>query len=79
MEYTSRNTNRLKQMKKNRTIKDKSAAIITIIDAPKMSKNGRKDIADWMRRTATFLEKHAAELSPRFRARYIYNEQTDRK
>jgi len=53
-------------------MKDKSQAIITIYDAPKMSKKGRKAIADWMRRQARFLEHHSGELSSRFRARYMY-------
>lgn len=50
----------------------KSAAIITIKDAANMSPKGRKAIAAWMRRQAEFLEKHAKELSPTFRARYLY-------
>lgn len=52
--------------------KSKSAATITIHDAAKMTAKGRKAIAAWMRRQAGFLEKHAKELSPRFRARYLY-------
>jgi hypothetical protein len=52
--------------------KEKSAAIVTIKDAPKMSRKGRKDIASWLRRQATFLEKHADQFAGRFTARYIY-------
>jgi hypothetical protein len=52
--------------------KDKSAAILTIFDAAKMSAKGRRQIAAWLKRQAAFLEKHAKELAPRFRARYLY-------
>lgn len=37
-----------------------------------MSKKGRKDIADWLRRQAGFLERSGSLLSKRFTARYIY-------
>lgn len=53
-------------------MKEKSAAIVTIKDAPKMTKRGRKNIAAWLRRQAGFLEKHSDQLSHRFTARYIY-------
>jgi hypothetical protein len=52
--------------------KEKSAAIVTIKDAPNMTPAGRKRIAQWLRRQASFLERHAKELSPRFVARYLY-------
>jgi hypothetical protein len=53
-------------------MKTKSAATLTVHDAPKMSKKGRKSIADWLRRQAGFIEKNADELSARFTARYLY-------
>jgi hypothetical protein len=53
-------------------MKTKSAAIVTIKDAPKMSKRGRKAIAAWLRRQAVFLEQYGTKLSPRFTARYLY-------
>lgn len=53
-------------------MKTKSAAIITIRDAAKMSKKGKRDIVAWMRRQAEFLEKHNDELSSRYTARYLY-------
>lgn len=53
-------------------MKEKSAAIVTIKDAPKMSRRGRKAIADWLRRQANFLETNADQLSNRFTARYLY-------
>lgn len=52
--------------------KAKSAAILTLKEAPKMTKRGREDIAAWLRRQASFLEKHADQLSDRFVARYLY-------
>jgi len=51
----------------------KSAAIITIHNAPTMHTRGRKSVAAWMRKQADFLEKHAKELPSKFVARYLYN------
>lgn len=53
-------------------MKEQSAAILTIKDAPNMTKRGRKNIAMWLRRQAGFLDKHADKLSRRFTARYLY-------
>ena len=50
----------------------KSAAVVTIRNAPAMTKRGRKAIAAWLRRHATFLEKHGNEYSTRFTGRYLY-------
>lgn len=50
----------------------KSAAIVTIRDAAMMTPSGRKNVANWLVRQAKFLRTHAAELSPGFRARYLY-------
>ena len=52
--------------------KDKSAAVLTIKDAPKMSEKGRKAIALWLRRQAGFLLKHNKQLANRYTARYLY-------
>lgn len=52
--------------------KEHAAAIITIKDAAKMTARGRRDIARWLRRHASFLERHASEFSARFTARYLY-------
>ena len=52
--------------------KTKSAAIVTIYDAPSMSKRGRKSIAKWLRQRADIIEKEADALAPRFTSRYIY-------
>lgn len=52
--------------------KIQSAAILTVRDAPGMTKRGRKQIAAWMRRQAAFFEKHGDNYSKRFTARYLY-------
>jgi len=52
--------------------KEKSAAIITIHDAPNMTRRGRKHIAAWLRRQAEFLEQDGDKFSKRFTARYLY-------
>jgi hypothetical protein len=51
----------------------KSAAIVTINAPGKMTKTGRKAIADWLRRTATDLYKLGDRYTEtRFTARYLY-------
>lgn len=50
----------------------KSAAILTVKDAPKMSATGKKAIANWLRRQATMLEREGKHYSARFTARYLY-------
>ena len=51
---------------------DKSAAILTVKDAPKMTPRGRKQIATWLRRQAAFLESDGKRFASRFTARYLY-------
>lgn len=55
--------------------KEKSAAIVTIHDAPNMTTKGRRAIVAWLRRQAGFLENNSKQLSKRFTARYIYADQ----
>ena len=50
----------------------KTAAVVTITDAPNMSKRGRTDIALWLCRQADFLKNHNTELARRYQARYEY-------
>lgn len=52
--------------------KDKTAAIVTVFRAPDMSTNGRRRIAEWLRRQASVLERNASKLARRYTARYIY-------
>ena len=50
----------------------KLAATVVIRDAQDMTERGRKEVAQWPRRQARFLEEHADQLSRRYRARYLY-------
>lgn len=52
--------------------KVKSAAIVTVKDAPAMTKRGRKAIAKWLRKQAEFVENDGQHLAKRFTARYLY-------
>ena len=52
----------------------KSAAIVTIKDAAKMTPAGRRRIAKWLRSRALLLEKHGDLLSSRFVSRWLYEE-----
>lgn len=51
---------------------EKSAAVLTIKDAHRMSPKGRKEVAQWLRNHAEWLIEHGNEYAPRFRARYLY-------
>jgi len=53
--------------------KEKSAAIVTIHYANKMTPKGRKQIAAWLRGRAALLEKHGDLMANRFTSRYIYS------
>jgi len=52
--------------------KEKYAAIVTIFDAASMSPKGRQNIANWLRRTGSALQKEGAKYDKNFKARYIY-------
>jgi hypothetical protein len=54
-------------------MKTKTAASLVIHDAANMHRKGRKAIANWLRRQAGFLDKHADQLSKRYRASYRYS------
>lgn len=51
---------------------EKSAAILTIKDAPNMSAKGKKEIAEWLRRQAKMLIKDGDKYAKNFTARYLY-------
>jgi hypothetical protein len=55
---------------------EKTAATLTIFEGARMTMSGRREIANWMRRQANFLENHGDELSKRYSARYKYQEDT---
>lgn len=52
--------------------KEKIAATVRIIHAAKMTKKGRKQIANWLRSRAVLLEKHGDLMAPRYTAHYNY-------
>lgn len=55
--------------------KYKSAATISIINAPDMTKKGRADIAKWLRRHAAMLERDGKFYTKgRFIGRYLYED-----
>lgn len=50
----------------------RSAAILTIHEAPRMTTAGRRRIAKWIRFQANYFELHGKQYSKRFIARYLY-------
>lgn len=52
----------------------KSAAIVTIYDAARMTKAGRKRIAKWLRSRADLLENHGDLMASRFVSRWLYED-----
>ncbi len=50
----------------------KSAAILTIFDADRMTPRGRGDIAKWLREHAEDLERDGSNYSKLFRGRFQY-------
>ena len=52
--------------------KEKSAAILTIKGAAKMSPEGRRAIAQWIKKQADALVKDGLLYSGKFTARYLY-------
>lgn len=54
--------------------KAKAAAIVTIHDAPRMTKAGRKRIAKWLRSRADLLEKHGDLMAKRCVMRWLYED-----
>lgn len=53
----------------------KTAAVLTIHSPGLMTPEGRRDIAQWLRSQADFLDEYGADFTKgRFRARYRYKE-----
>ena len=52
----------------------KSVAVLSIRQASKMTKRGRRQVAAWIRKEADFLEEFGEQLSDNFRSRYIAKE-----
>lgn len=59
---------------KSTSVKENSAAVLTIRDAAEMTPEGRRQLADWLRHSAKTLVKHGKDYSKRFRARYLFLE-----
>jgi hypothetical protein len=57
---------------------EKSAAVLTIKDAGKMTPSGARAVANWLRKQAGYLERanERKALSDRYRARYLYSEES---
>jgi len=53
---------------------EKSAVIITFKNASEFSKEGRKDIANWLRQQAKDLIRYGDNYSKVCRARYLYKD-----
>jgi len=51
----------------------KTAARVTIYEAPKMSRQGRLSVARWLMRQAKLLLRKNDKLASRFTARYNYD------
>ena len=51
----------------------REAARVVIVRGGDMSAGGRRRIAGWLRRQATFLERHADQMAPRYSARWLYD------
>lgn len=58
---------------KKKAKREKSAAIVTIYDAPRMTAKGRRQVAAWLRRHADILVKDGKDYTNgRFTGRYLY-------
>ena len=49
----------------------KSIATLTIHDAPDLTDEGRRMIAEWLRKQAKIILKESSNLSKRYTARYL--------
>ena len=54
-------------------MKVKSAAVLTVFDAAKMDKRGRRLIATWLKRQAKNILEYGDRYSSRFTGRYLYH------
>ena len=52
----------------------KSAAIVTMKNAPDMTRRGRKAVANWLRQNATYVEDYGDGLGKCFVTRYLYSD-----
>lgn len=62
-----------KETKKTKNVKsEKSAAILTVFDAAKMTPAGRKNIAKWLIQQAEFVLMDGKYFTRRYTGRYMY-------
>lgn len=54
---------------------EKVAAKVIIHRGSDMTKRGRKQIANWLRRQAAFLESHGDQMANRFTASWRYSDE----
>jgi hypothetical protein len=57
--------------KSKQITKYESAAVLTVIDCARMSIKRRKEISDWLKRTASLIRTDGNNFSKRFRARFM--------
>lgn len=53
-------------------MKTKTAAVLTVYDAAKMSAKGRRDIIRWLERQTETIKNEHQSLAKRWTARYLY-------
>ena len=56
----------------------KTAAMLTIVDAPRMTAKGRRAIAAWLLKQGFFLVAYGQEYATRFTAHYQYRDNLDK-
>ena len=61
-----------KAKQKEDAMSTKVAATVIIYDAPRMSKKGREQVAEWLANQAKTLFEYGDAYSKQFRARYYY-------
>lgn len=55
------------------------AASLTVYRVPDMTAKGRREICDWLRKTARDLQFHPQSFAKTFRARYMYEAKRSRR
>lgn len=58
---------------RRREMKEQSIASVVINKAGEMTEAQRKEVADWLRKTAKELVKEGSNYSTRFRAAFLWN------
>lgn len=53
---------------------EKVAATLTVHRVADMTKKGRKEVSNWLRRLADDIQEHPESFAKTFRARYLYGD-----